>query len=242
MAFRSCPRIDEATDVLNQLLGEAERPKNPDAPKDLPIPPGLYRNPDDYYPVQYSFPLDLRHRAGGPAGKRPPARQAQARDLKAYLMVFEQLVADALEQLAHTADLFSLDPAIAHTYFVKAFDETIIKGYGDLVDAGVLNQSSIQAMIETVPEFEARRNLFLDHLMARFGEDFSEYALLLTNAAGDAVAQPHLIENKIAFLKHYPEISHDRAKAFDYTSQPCAPENYPGHQEAHQSAFGLIPT
>lgn len=224
------PRIDEATDVLNQLRGEADRPKNPDAPNDLPIPPGVYRTPapDDYYPVQYSFPLTY---GIGPAGLPASAtltRQAQARDLKAYLMVFEQLIADALEQLAHTADLFSLDPTIAHTYFVKAFDDTIIKGYGDLVDTGVLNQGSIEAMIETIPEFEVRRNTFLDHLLARFGEDFSEYALLLTNAGGDAVAQPRLIENKITFLKHYPEISHDRAKAFDYTAQPCAPENYPG--------------
>ena len=143
-------------------------------------------------------------------------------------MVFEQLIGNALEQLAHTADLFSLDPAIAHTYFVKAFDETIIKGYGDLVDPSKLDPTSIEAMIETVPEFEARRNTFLDHLMARFGEEFSEYALLLTNAAGEAIAQPRLIENKIAFLKRYPEISHDRAKAFNYTVTPCAPCNYPG--------------
>ena len=222
------PHIDEAMDVLNELRGEAERPKNPDAPKDLPIPPGLYRNPDAYYPVQYSFPLTYGIGPAGLPASATPTRQAQARDLKAYLMVFEQNVADALEQLAHTADLFSLDPAIANTYFVKVFDDTIIKGYGDLVDTGVLNQASIQAMIETVPEFEARRNLFLDHLLARFGENFSEYALLLTNAAGEAVAQPRLIENKIAFLKRYPEISHDRGKAFDYTLHPCAPENYPG--------------
>ncbi|HUO92002.1 MAG TPA: hypothetical protein VMU22_03730, partial [Rhizomicrobium sp.] len=222
------PRMDEATDVLNQLRGEAERPKNPDAPKDLPIPAGHYRKPDDYYPVQYSFPLAY---GIGPAGlptSATPVRQAQARDLKAYLMVFEQLIGNALEQLAHTADLFSLDPTIAHTYFVKAFDETIIKGYGDLVDPGKLDPDSIVAMIETTPAFEARRNMFLDHLMARFGEEFSEYALLLTNAAGEAVAQPRLIENKIAFLKRYPEISHDRAKAFNYTDTPGAPSNYPG--------------
>jgi hypothetical protein len=222
------PRMDEATDVLNQLRGEAERPKNPDAPNDLPIRPGLYRKPDDYYPVQYSFPLTYGIGPAGLPASAPPVRQAQARDLKTYVMVFEQLIGNALEQLAHTADLFSLDPAIAHTYFVKAFDETIIKAYGDLVDPSKLDPDSIAAMIETVPEFEARRNTFLDHLMARFGEGFSEYALLLTNAAGEAIAQPRLIENKIAFLKRYPEISHDRAKAFNYTVTPCAPCNYPG--------------
>ena len=130
------PRIDEATDVLNQLRGEADRPKNPDAPNDLPIPAGLYRKPADYCPVQYSFPLAYGIGPAGLPASATPARQAQARDLKAYLMAFEQLIGNALEQLAHTADLFSLDPAIAQTYFVKAFDETIIKGYGDLVELG----------------------------------------------------------------------------------------------------------
>jgi hypothetical protein len=222
------PRMDEATDVLNQLRGEAERPKNPDAPNDLPIPAGLYRKPNDYYPVQYSFPLAFGIGPAGLPASAKPVRQAQARDLKAYLMVFEQLIGNALEQLAHTADLFSLDPAVAHTYFVKAFDETIIKGYGDLIDPSKLDPNSIEAMIESIPTFEARRNQFLDHLMARFGEEFSEYALLLTNAAGDAVAQPRLIETKIAFLNRYPEISHDRAKAFDYADAPRAPSNNPG--------------
>jgi len=42
------------------------------------------------------------------------------------------------------------------------------------------------------------------------------------------VTQPRLIENKIAFLKRYPRISHDRGKAFDYTLAPHSEDNYPG--------------
>ena len=57
--------MDEATDTLNQLRGDAERPKNPGADNDLRIPKGDFRNPDDYYPVQYSFPLTY---GVGPSG------------------------------------------------------------------------------------------------------------------------------------------------------------------------------
>ncbi|MBV8361735.1 MAG: hypothetical protein JO189_27925, partial [Deltaproteobacteria bacterium] len=220
-------RTDEATDTLNQLLGAAERPKNPNAQNDLPTPPGLYRNPEDYYPVQYSFPLTYGIGPEGLPSTTSRLRQAQARDLKAYLMVFEQLLGNALAQLAHTADLFSLDPGVAHTYFAKAFNDTIIKGFNDIVD-GAMSPAAVEALIETLPEFQARRNRFLDHLLARFGEQFNEYALLLINAAGEAVAQPRLIENKIAFLKLYPEISHDRARAFNYASAPNAPGNDAG--------------
>jgi len=220
------PRMDEATDTLNALLGEADRPKNPDTPNDLPIPAGTFRNPQDYYPVQNSLPLTY---GVGPVGlptNASPRRRAQARDLKAYLMVFEQLLGNALAQLAHTADLFALDSSILRTYFVEAFDQTIITGFNDIVSG--MTTGAVEAMIETVPQFQERRNRFLDHLLARFGEQFSEYALLLTDAAGEKVAQPRLIENKIAFLKRYPAVSHDRAKAFDYTHAPCAPDNYPG--------------
>ena len=42
------------------------------------------------------------------------------------------------------------------------------------------------------------------------------------------MAQQRLIDDKIAFLKRYPVISHDRGKAFDYTLAPCSPDNYPG--------------
>jgi hypothetical protein len=222
------PRMDEATDTLNQLLGDADRPKNPNAQKDLPIPPGAYRHPDDYTPVQYSFPLTYGIGPAGLPSNVSALRQAQAKDLKAYLMVFEQLLGNMLAQFAHTADLFSLDLAIEHTYFVKALDDTVIKGIANIADVGKISQNAVQALVETLPEFQARRNRFLDHLLARFGEDFSEYALLLTNAAGTSVARQRLIENKIAFLRHYPTVSHDRARAFNYEVTPCAPDNDPG--------------
>ena len=222
------PRIDEATDTLNQLRGDAERPKAPGAPNDLPVPPGVYKRPDDYFPVQYSFPLAY---GIGPDGLPPralPARKAQAKDLKAYLMPFEQLLGNALAQLAHTADLFSLDPAVARTYFVKAFDAGTIKDLADIADLAQLSADAVGALVETPAGFQARRNRFLDHLLARFGEDFAEYALLLTQAAGQAVAQTRLIDSKIALLRRYPAISHDRARAFDYQFEPGAPGNDPG--------------
>ncbi|MFL9912274.1 hypothetical protein [Paraburkholderia sp. RL17-337-BIB-A] len=226
LPFRA--RVDEATDTLNQLRGDADRPKNPQGTNDLPVPSGNFSNADEYFPVQYSFPAAY---GIGPDGLPPnatPARRAQARDLKAYLMVFEQLLADSLEQLAHTADLFSLDPAIDHTYFSKELDGTLIQGFDDIADTTVFNTAAVEALTETPAQFLARRNGFLDHLLARFGEQFDEYALLLTDTAARAVALPSLIASKIAFLLRYPQISHDRARAFDYAANPAAPGNNPG--------------
>lgn len=220
------PRMDEAEDTLEQLRGAAERPKIKNAANDLPVPKGIFRDPENYFAMQHSLPLTY---GAGPAGlpsHASVARRAQARQLKAYLLVFEQYLVNALAQVTHTANLFSLDAAEVHTYFSKVLDNSIVARSEELLIAGY--DTALQEMVETDMEFLLRRNRFLDHIMARFGEQFSEYALLLNNLSGKAVALKQLISDKLGFLNAYPVISRDRAKAFNYTEMPCAPENYPG--------------
>ncbi len=220
------PRLDEAQDTLIQLHGEAERPKIPAASLDLPVPTGTFRHPEEYFPVQDSFPLTYGIGEEGLPSHASTQRRAQARQLKAYLLMFEQLLGNAFAQIAHTADLFSLDPNIRQTYFSRTFTKDDIQGYNELTKN--LTPAALETMTEALPEFYERRNGFLDHLMARFGEQFGEYALLLTDFLGQKVAPGRLIEDKISFLNACPQISHDRAKAFDYKTNPCAPDNISG--------------
>ncbi len=223
-------RRDEARDTLIRLRGAAERPKIKSLPKDLPIPAGKFRNPNDYYPAQLSLPATY---GIGPAGlplNAAALRRAQAKQLKAYLLFFEQILGNAFAQIAHTADLFSLDPDVERTYFIKMFNSGDIPDYDEIInesDETVL-EAKLAALMETEPEFHKRRNRFLDHMMARFGEQFSEYAMLLTNIQGRQVALDQLIEDKITFIKAYPQTSHDRGKAFNYRKDPCLPDNIPG--------------
>ncbi|MGE0275626.1 MAG: hypothetical protein AB7G68_03675 [Nitrospiraceae bacterium] len=221
------PRRDEAYDTLVQLRGETERPRLQGPPEDVPIPAGTFRHPEDYAPVQYGFPLTYGIGREGLPSHASPSRRAQAKQMKAYLMVFEQLLGNAFAQIANTAKLFSLDPLVDRTYFVKEFNEALIHGYTDLIGSG-FNQAELERMAETLPEFHERRNRFLDHIMARFGEEFGEYALLLTNLRGEEVALDRLIADKISFVNAYPLISSNRGKAFDYVRDPCSPENIPG--------------
>ena len=231
------PRMDEARDALTQLHGEAERPKIKGTANDLPVPLGTFRNPQDYSPVQYSFPMAYGIGPAGLPSHASLARRAQAKQLKAYLLVFEQLLSNAFAQIARSGDLFSLDPTLRRTYFVQAFSEAVLKGYSELVSG--LTNDVLEDLTETEPEYLERRNRFLDHIMARFGEQFGEYALLLTNLQGQQVALDQLIEDKLSFLKAYPVISHDRARAFNYRLNPCAPANQPGLQRRIKRLIGL---
>ncbi len=220
------PRMDEVSDTLNQLHGEAERPKLNNVDMELNIPTGTFRDCKEYYPVQYSLPLVYGTGPEGVPSQATELRQAQAKQMKAYLMVFEQMLGNALAQLAHTADLFSLDPDIRQTYFVKVFSEEMMKGF-DEIKNGAYGREALEQITETPSEFLQRRNRFLDHLLARFGELFSDYALLLNNVYGKQVALERLVDDKIAFLKAYPLISHNRARAYDYTQRPLFQENQP---------------
>ncbi len=217
------PRMDEASDTLVQLRGEAERPKFKNAANDLPVPQGQFRSPEDYYPVQYSLPRTYGVGTVGLPGNAGDLRRAQAQQLKAYLMPFEQILINSFAQTAHVGQLFALDNGITQTYFTQLIDNNLIDGAGDIFNG--LTQPLLEGMVETEDEFLERRNRFLDHVMARFGENFGEYALLLNKLDGAKFAQHELIGDKIGFLKAYPEISRARARAFDYTDQPCAPES-----------------
>jgi hypothetical protein len=221
------PRMDEALDTLTRLRGVAERPKVKNAPNDIPVPLGTFRDVENYFPVQYSFPLTYGIGLDQLPTDATPKRRAQAKQLKAYLLVFEQVLANAFAQVTHTADLFSLDTKVVATYFVKEFKEELIQGYNQINNG--LTLVKLEALAETPTEFEERRNRFLDHILARFGEQFNDYALLLTDLDGRRVALDRLIDDKISFINAYSIISRDRYKAFDYRKVFSDPQlNIPG--------------
>ena len=133
------PRLDEAEDTLVQLHGQAARPeaaRHRARPADADRP--RRRALEAYHPVQHSFPLTY---GIGPAGLPSTAtaeRRAQAKQLKAYLMVYEQLLRNAYAQVAHAGDLFSLDPDDrAHLLRRACSTAADIAGYAEIVDAAL---------------------------------------------------------------------------------------------------------
>jgi len=102
----------------------------------LQPPQGKDRKMENYFSIQHHFPAVYglsKYGAGSslvegsirqlpsPQGKPPAvnARQARIRQLKAYLLLFEQPMADYLAQLSHVADLFSLDQELNRSYFYQ---------------------------------------------------------------------------------------------------------------------------
>jgi uncharacterized protein YegP (UPF0339 family) len=77
---------------------------------------------------------------------------------------------------------------------------------------------NLDAITEDIDTFHDRRNRFLDHIGARFAEQFSDYVLLMYSL-DEKKAPQELIDDKIAFLQEYPVISSERGRAFNYKDE-----------------------
>ncbi len=71
---------------------------------------------------------------------------------------------------------------------------------------------NLDSIVEDIKTFHDRRNRFLDHVAARFAEQFSDYVLLMYHL-DKKKAPGELIDDKTAFLQDYPVVSSERGKA-----------------------------
>jgi len=230
----------ELNDTLQVIKGQLAQPKYSVLENDLTVPQGKYFGLSNYYPVQYSLPLTYGAGYNGLPDTASVERKAQAKQLKAYLMFYEQLLLNYLEQLANVKELFAIDATVSQTNFSHLPDAGLIRD-ADKIFIG-LTPGILQSLLETKEVFFDRRNRFLDHLLARFAENFNEYALMLYSYSNSkAVADDKLIKDKINFLKDFPYMSANRARAFNYKNpdQVCSNLNIAGLQLRIKRLLGM---
>lgn len=80
-----------------------------------PLPHGRYREIEQYYSVQNTFPDQYNIGPNSLRSDAPSYKVARSRQLKGYLMPFDQLLANQFSQLAGVGDLFSFHPPRVHT-------------------------------------------------------------------------------------------------------------------------------
>lgn len=216
LPFRA--RSGEFTQTLHALRLADRAAAHVPSETALPLPVGRHRDPGRAYSVQEDFPETYGIGMAGLPGTAPAERLAQARQFKAYLTVFDQMLADYLGQLAHLKDLYGLDPALKHAAFPTHL--TDIPGtLGDFPTefytdpAGWADPDTRLRLSESEGSSLDRRGRVLDHLIARFAERFTDYALARMQMPGDRFGlQEGRIADRIAFLHDYPQMSRDRGQ------------------------------
>jgi uncharacterized protein len=183
-------------------LQKAQHEANKKQIDPVPVPTGEVYDLAAYSPMINDFPQTYGIGVYGLPASATPERKAQASQLKAYLLFFDQILANYLAQLQHLKTLFSAEENAA-TYFAQVLSGVgdIENLYGNYTDLG----STLEAMLKTWEDFEnnpSRKNRFLDHLLARFAENFSDYALLMFSLFGDRSGQD-VLKDKVAFYNDF---------------------------------------
>lgn len=220
--------IDEVSDTLLVMHAQRAHGKRSGYDAELSTGSGRMRDTFSYRPVQYDLPKVY---GVGEAGLPPHAdtlRKAQQRQLKGYMLLFEQLLADFLAQLTNAGRLFSVED-IRQTYFaqylgnIKDTEGLLAPALHDAM-TNTPERAAWQELYENREQYAERRSRFLDHLLARFSESFNDFAMLqyrvnFEEQTTERISHAELIEAKIQTLKNYPEISANRSKAFNYFPQ-----------------------
>ncbi|MES2922825.1 MAG: hypothetical protein V4819_14825 [Verrucomicrobiota bacterium] len=204
------PDLAESLAELEILRAdELRRNDFPDA-EDFPVPAGTWSDPAEFTTLQESLPATYGCGSRGLNRDRSPAAVSKARQLQAFLLVFDQILANDLSQLANLHRLFSSDPDLTQTLFpgtvssVPALAFLLKKPYAQLVAS---------ALAEPTAE-PIRRSAILDHLLARFGERFADDVLMNFGPAGLRTV-PAVIHAKATFLAELPQLDARRARGHD---------------------------
>ncbi|MCB1934531.1 MAG: hypothetical protein KDF59_01190 [Nitrosomonas sp.] len=192
-------------------------------------PQGQQRRLNAYYSIQNYFPAIYGINKYGIPNFKPVDVHAKAKQLKAYLYPFEQLMANYLQNLQSIPDLLSIGSTTEMTHRTQVLDHSNIPKIESLYTESDID---LKQSIDDVPgQYENRREQrkrWLDLQLALYGQRFDEKNLLRFNDYRSTDAESWITELKISYLKKIREISRDRGKGFDYMQ----PLNKPDQSDA----------
>lgn len=209
---------------------------------------GRDRKVAEYRSVQYDFPPiygigeygvgdDPFVSADGSGRKRTTSRRiGLAQQLKGYLLVFDQVLANYLKQLASVPELFSIDPNIKRTYFPAMrldvprleplqkkkdgtahveYEVTVMQRAQLMFSHELDYHEALDEIVTSQDDFYRRRNEFLDHLLARFGVSIPSRTFEDTNwyFTTEKELREFILATKAAALQYIDLITERRGQA-----------------------------
>ena len=198
---------------------------------------------EHYYSIMRELPSIYGLREDELPSKSSDLRRAQANQLRAYLLIFDQFMANHISQVTNIRNLFSVDISKSKTQFnqiptdvpeLEAIVGTDLEKY----------QIYLDEHVETRNEFFERKNLILDHLLARFGESFDTSLLgkihaLNNDDLSNLEVKKYCLDIKINYAKALLELGYSRVKAFDYTKNRANDSNLSGIEKRLKLKLGI---
>ncbi|QRR00606.1 hypothetical protein [Dyadobacter sandarakinus] len=224
----------EVQDRLQQLRAKNAKIDRSGA-LDLPLPAGRRRDDlAEYTSVQEEFPRTYHVGREGIASGEPALRKAQVKQLKGFLLVFDQLMANYLSQLTQVSEALSIQKTGEPLQAYQAlYDIPFVKTLFTALDPdaswdnfrsdpGNAYMRSLDKLVNgSAVNVQLRQNQLLDHLLARFGESFMEDVLSMFDIerpleAGSEDGLKDWLADKQRMLENIPLLAGRRGCAFNY--------------------------
>jgi len=231
--------IDQFKGLFSALEYGERRPAPHDPGALYSLPEGVLREFGEYTSIQAHFPNVYGINAFGVPPSYPTERKAAARQLKGYLALMDQFLADGMATLKAMPDLFSPEPTVRQTRFGAFLNSADISGMDDLRTKGD-PEAAHKALLKKHDAFHTRRNGFLTHLLALYGETVEREPL--GRDAGyfsDTAHEEALIQVRIALLRRLPEISAHRFRGARLMNRTTGERNIPPFQVKCEILLGF---
>jgi hypothetical protein len=172
---------------------------------------------DRYFSIQNHFPDSYGVNQQGVPASAKPEEKAQARQLKGYLLIFEQLMANYLANIDALKTLFSTRAGADTTYAVQALDPQQI---ADLKAVYPKDPGQVfRGIMGRFDNYNERKSRLLDYLLAMYGESFTQNSLRHFNYYyGKDEIEKVIVKNKIDYLESIVKLGRDPAAAPDYNA------------------------
>ena len=281
-ATLSKPRINPALKILNDILP----------------PVGTNYQLEEYYSAQNEFPFVYGVNRDGIPSNADINRKSKIKQLKGYLLFFDQVLCNYLAQLAQIKNLYAVGNSNDQTYFSQpVYDTTLPNNEDDNFysnppgavvmpnpetlnfygSAPLLNDFKMPAsadvddtdtyaaqwktfvnnkknnyrkklneMVEPEDDTLERRNRFLDQLLSRFAENFSDYAAMMYKFTGnvlessDKKTAAEIANDKYQFLQQYHILSYNRSKGQYYKCCPTGNCSIPPVKPANLNVDDIL--
>lgn len=211
------PEKQRVRDIYNFLQSEVQTSKLKGVETDIAINAGEYMDVASYYPFQYSLPAAygmnerIFRESRLKENEELSPEDLKILQLRGYLMVFEQIMADYLSRLSNIRLLFSADESLNQHYFPRPLEE--IHDIDHLFVDYQKYRENLLKLVENDKKFLKQRNSILNHLLARLGEDGEAYQ------APDRRNYEDEAKIKLRTLADFIAISSYRGTGNDYTNQ-----------------------
>jgi len=202
-------------------------------------PSSLYKDFSKYFSIQRLFPLIYGLGEAGIEKQSNTSQKASLKQLKAYLVLFEQILASHLAQLGNLKNLFTMDPS-QPTYFVQGvydvpYLKDILAAYTPRKDKsdGTVDTDwekfkedpdndymrALRQVTEPAIQHLSRKNRLADHILARYNQNISSFSVSSFSRAyklGSEYEALDLLNFKVAIYNNIENFGIHRSNAHNY--------------------------